>query len=225
VGSSCIETCGDGIPGNYPCDDGNNLSTDGCSSDCKIESGWSCPAARFGKCTELCDNVWKFYLPCDETSPACTNCLINPGYTCSRAWGGCSGSCGSGTGGFACDDGAANGGDLWIPDGCSMACTVDVGFTCPPIGKCTEICGDGLDFYNYGCDDGNLINGDGCSSTCSVEWGYVCYGGDPITADKCYEICGDGINLGLLWCDDHNLESGDGCSSICHVERGWSCVD
>jgi fibro-slime domain-containing protein len=36
--------CGDGlvVPGEE-CDDGNNVDGDGCSKDCKIERGWSCP--------------------------------------------------------------------------------------------------------------------------------------------------------------------------------------
>ena len=38
-----IEICGDGLNlGNYECDDGNNFDGDGCSSDCKIESGYGC---------------------------------------------------------------------------------------------------------------------------------------------------------------------------------------
>ena len=36
----------------------------------------------------------------------------------------------------------------------------------PGGGVCTEICGDGLNFGNFECDDGNNRNGDGCSSRC-----------------------------------------------------------
>ena len=54
-----------------------------------------------------------------------------------------------------------------------------------------------MDFFHYGCDDGNLVNGDGCTEYCTVERGYTC---NPNTgaptpnpvADTCYEICGDG---------------------------------
>ena len=77
------------------------------------------------------------------------------------------------TGGFACDDGMPYAGDQYYGDGCNWHCLLETpGWTCPLLGVCTEICGDGLDFYHYGCDDGNLINGDGCSSTCTVETGY-----------------------------------------------------
>ena len=40
--SLCIETCGDGQRYTLDCDDGNNINGDGCSSDCKIEVGYSC---------------------------------------------------------------------------------------------------------------------------------------------------------------------------------------
>lgn len=41
---NCYTTCGDGIQaGTEICDDGNHLTNDGCSADCKsIEPGWYC---------------------------------------------------------------------------------------------------------------------------------------------------------------------------------------
>lgn len=39
---TCVEICGDGILIMFQCDDGNRLNGDGCSSNCVIESGWSC---------------------------------------------------------------------------------------------------------------------------------------------------------------------------------------
>ncbi|CAG9327439.1 unnamed protein product [Blepharisma stoltei] len=43
LSSNCIEICGDGKNmGQAQCDDGNNANWDGCSSSCKIETGWSC---------------------------------------------------------------------------------------------------------------------------------------------------------------------------------------
>ena len=47
----------------------------------------------------------------------------------------------------------------------------------PGGGACTEICGDGLNFGFYECDDGNIRNGDGCSSKCKIEKSYGCDGG------------------------------------------------
>jgi cysteine-rich repeat protein len=38
----CQEVCGDGLRFSLSCDDGNNLSGDGCSSDCRIETNYVC---------------------------------------------------------------------------------------------------------------------------------------------------------------------------------------
>ncbi len=40
----CEETCGDGIFFDHQCDDGNTNSNDGCSSNCMLESGFTCDA-------------------------------------------------------------------------------------------------------------------------------------------------------------------------------------
>jgi cysteine-rich repeat protein len=42
--SYCINKCGDGILAlEYEeCEDGNNVSKDGCSSICEIEKNWKC---------------------------------------------------------------------------------------------------------------------------------------------------------------------------------------
>jgi len=54
----------------------------------------------------------------------------------------------------------------------------DIGFKLAK-GYCPEICGDGLDFGQYQCDDGNTISGDGCSKECKLERYWSCTGGDP----------------------------------------------
>jgi cysteine-rich repeat protein len=40
--SLCLEVCGDAKRFTSACDDGNNVNGDGCSSDCKVEVGFSC---------------------------------------------------------------------------------------------------------------------------------------------------------------------------------------
>jgi cysteine-rich repeat protein len=55
-------------------------------------------------------------------------------------------------------------------------------------GACIEVCGDGKNFGNEMCDDGNLDDGDGCSSTCEVEPDYQCGGGYPYKRDTCQYI-------------------------------------
>ena len=81
--------------------------------------------------------------------------------------------------------------------------------------KCYEICGDGLNYGFWWCDDGNFESGDGCSSICHVERGWSCTAGTTTTRSVCTEICGDGVDLLYYPCDDGNLKSGDGCSSTC----------
>lgn len=41
-GEKCEEICGDGFLFNLPCDDGNLINGDGCSSTCEIETGYIC---------------------------------------------------------------------------------------------------------------------------------------------------------------------------------------
>ena len=54
--------------------------------------------------------------------------------------------------------------------------------------ECSEICGDGLNFGQYECDDGNLEDGDGCSSLCKIEEGFRCQGGGINSPDKCKDF-------------------------------------
>jgi len=51
-----------------------------------------------------------------------------------------------------------------------------------------EVCGDGFNYGQYQCDDGNLIDGDGCSRYCMIEEGFACSGGTELTADTCYDV-------------------------------------
>lgn len=45
----CREVCGDGLNlGEHECDDGNSLNGDGCSSECKVESGFKCHSLSGG---------------------------------------------------------------------------------------------------------------------------------------------------------------------------------
>lgn len=55
---------------------------------------------------------------------------------------------------------------------------------------CIEICGDGLNYGEYECDDGNNLNGDGCDKDCMIEPGYECEGGDENNRDVCVDNIG-----------------------------------
>eukprot|EP00826_Nyctotherus_ovalis_P040552 TRINITY_DN4008_c0_g1_i11.p1 TRINITY_DN4008_c0_g1~~TRINITY_DN4008_c0_g1_i11.p1 ORF type:complete len:471 (-),score=91.94 TRINITY_DN4008_c0_g1_i11:468-1880(-) len=52
----CREVCGDGLNmGEHECDDGNTVSGDGCSSECKVESGFKCHSQDSGpdRCIDI----------------------------------------------------------------------------------------------------------------------------------------------------------------------------
>ena len=82
------------------CDDGNVANGDGCSSACKVESGWDCRS--YG--------------------------LLNSRSFCARKGNGSAGYCGDGVvdGNEQCDDGFP----LRNGDGCSINCRVEPGWNC-----------------------------------------------------------------------------------------------
>lgn len=53
--------------------------------------------------------------------------------------------------------------------------------------ECEEIKGDGYNFGQYQCDDGNRVDGDGCDGDGNIEEGYACTGGSPLSADVCID--------------------------------------
>lgn len=138
VGS--VAVCGDGIVlGTEDCDDAQNppQDGDGCSSSCRIESGYGC-TGQPSQCTvHDCGNgVTEGDETCDEgvrngvyygDGSGCTKfCTQEP--DC-RGGGpeGCLSDCGDGmrVASEECDDGNVADGD-----GCSSACAVEAGFSC-----------------------------------------------------------------------------------------------
>jgi fibro-slime domain-containing protein len=169
--------CGDGqrTP-DEACDDGNNMSGDGCSADCLVvEPGFSCqppgqPCHRVARCgdgvqvpPELCD---------DHNTMAgdgCSaTCKVEIGWKCTGSPSVCTHTtCGDGVieGTESCEDGNA------LPfDGCSEDCRSEP--DCSGA-SCLSKCGDGI-VVGEACDDGNTVAGDGCSPTCTIEPGFTC---------------------------------------------------
>ena len=238
---ACVkdEYCGDGkLNGVEQCDDGNIAPGDGCSGACKLEPFFECKVPG-SPCTstivcgdgkvigdEACDDGNK-----RDGDGCSTDCLrVEPGWSCPTALGvggACTmvpqDRCGDGrlSYGEYCDDGNPTDGD-----GCSSACKVDPGYTCPTVGMACKLigwCGDGKLSIADGeaCDDGNKTGGDGCSTQCVVEANWVC----PTPGQKCVStvVCGDRKVTGAETCDDGNQLGGDGCSVTCAVESGWTC--
>ncbi len=223
---SCAEPpeCGDAdVESNEGCDDGGNLSGDGCSPLCTVEPGWSC-SGEPSHCTAVCgDGLVTANEACDDgdlsSGDGCSaTCTIESGYSCAGlAPSVCTTVCGDGLlrPGEVCDDGGVLPGD-----GCSPLCTVEGGFTCAgQPSTCASICGDGLLRGSEGCDDGDLAPGDGCNGSCTVEAGWLCAGQPSL----CTTVCGDGIIRPGEACDDGGVTPLDGCSATCTIESGWLC--
>lgn len=183
--------CGDGVlTSDEACDDGNQISGDGCAEHClQTEPGFSCaspgePCRSIARCgdgvvaaTEQCDdqNV--------ESGDGCSaRCRVELGKKCEGEPSVCTDAiCGNGIqeGAEACDDG-----NTTPFDGCSPLCLKEP--NCDGGTSCTSECGDGL-LINEECDDGNLIDGDGCSSSCTRETGFECVAeaACELVADQC----------------------------------------
>src|SRR5262249_30206365 len=159
------------------CDDGNNVSGDGCSADCLIvEPGFSCqpagqPCHRIARCG---DGVQVLPELCDDgnvtAGDGCsTTCQVEIGWECRGSPSGRLSVCPPAKGGDgliegteSCEDGTA------LPfDGCPDDCRGEPDCTGA---ACVPKCRDG-NLVGEACDDGNTVGGDGCSATCTIEPG------------------------------------------------------
>ncbi|HEY3254240.1 MAG TPA: DUF4215 domain-containing protein, partial [Polyangiaceae bacterium] len=233
-----VWVCGNGkVDPHEACDDGGTQALDGCSANCSVEPGFSCPkdpvTSAGGACTAAAKSVCPNAIvendeTCDDGNATpddgCTACKIDPGFSCPTAGMLCTQNerCGDGNVDLdlkeQCDDGNTTPGD-----GCGALCKIEPNYTCPNAGqlcKTTIVCGDGTIAGTEQCDDGNKLGGDGCSTSCQVEAGWLC----PVAATRCTpKACGDGIKVGNEQCDDQNLLPDDGCSATCKLEPGFKC--
>lgn len=195
------------------CDDGGNVSADGCTADCRVETGFDC---RTGACLPICgDGILVGDEECDladSNNDPCDGC---------RDCRSVANSCGDGVLcaalGETCDNGPLN--DDTLPDRCRAS-------SCEPAG-----CGDGVRDSDEECDDGMQCSqfgpacrsdadcssgercerwsNDGCSDTCGLELRASCVAGPP---EECSFSCGDGFADGQEECDE------GGESVACNVD-------
>jgi virginiamycin B lyase len=182
------------------CDDGNRVSCDGCSADCRVESGCG-DGVRCGE--EACDDGNADN--CDGCSATCTvevgtQCgdgTVNAacGEECDPPGAACTSecrripTCGDGIqdANEECDDG-----NTVDCDGCTADCRIETG------------CGDGVLCGSEVCDDGNQTACDGCSPACEVEQGTAC--GDGVINTTCGEEC-DPPGIGCSFTCTHTSEA------------------
>ncbi len=186
--------CGNGvIDGIEKCDDGNQISGDGCDSRCCQELPFIC-------------------YPIPPSPCFCGDGKVDPGESCddgnTENGDGCDydcrwgprGTCGNGVldPGEQCDDGNEDPSDGCYP-WCRLNACVVPGTTVP---TGIALCGNGIVEPGEECDDGNNAGGYGlCGPDCRFG-----------------PYCGDGVVQDAEECDDGNRSCCDGCSSTCRVE-------
>ncbi len=213
--------CGNGSKeGTEACDDGNTANSDGCSSVCAIESGYTCNTATPNVCTQnaVCGNGTKEGSEsCDDgntaNSDGCSaTCAVESGYTCNTATPNdctqnsvCGNNvCDSGESAIACTP------PQELPDACAghVFCPEDCDNTSQPV------CGNSVVETSEECDDGNTVDADDCDNTCHI--------GVPLP--NMSGQCGNGTINTDETCDDANVVSGDGCSNMCATESEYRCT-
>ena len=205
------EVCGDQrVSGGEECDDGNLLSDDGCSADCRLEQV-RCPSPALEMFCDVrpvtCgDGVRAAPELCDDGNvlggDGCAgDCMaVEPGWHCRVPGRRCVPICGDQliVGGETCDDG-----NLFDGDGCSSTCLTESG---------AAFCGDGVIEGAEECDVGagtGQVDGpdgpdsyDGCTKTCL--FGPHCGDGQ---VDPRFEDCDLGSENVALY--------GTGCTRAC----------
>lgn len=187
------------------CDDGNALSNDGCSADCKAEQR-RCPSPSSADFCDVrpvtCgDGVVVAAEACDDGNTqggdgCAADCLsVEPGWRCRVRGRRCVPVCGDGVlaGGETCDDGNIQDGD-----GCSSTCLLE---------SALARCGDGVIEGGEECDTGGAgLDGGygGCTAACLI--GAHCGDGK---VDVPFEDC----DLGP---DNVTIYGLAGCTSTCH---------
>ncbi|CAK86712.1 unnamed protein product (macronuclear) [Paramecium tetraurelia] len=233
----CDPICGDLIVvGNEECDDGNQISFDGCFL-CKYECSQNCESCLYGIC-QICQNDYEF----DQLNNLCKpiqpllknyeqlNCQLLNNNQC-----------------IHCQFGYL--------DQITSTCIIDYNMNkcfkhCKECvlskclecefgyygNKCTPKCGDGIIVQQEECDDGREYQLDrclNCSHQCpqycqSCAYGICtnCFSGFylDVVSNSCNSDCGDQILASDEVCDDGNLLEYDGCFQ-CKYQCQVECLD
>jgi cysteine-rich repeat protein len=187
------------------CDDGNNVSGDGCSADCKSDEtcGNGIVDTAVGERCDDGNTIGGDGCSADcKSDETCGNGVVDTdkGETCDdgNTMGGdtCSANCQSnescGNGIVDTDKGEQCDGGGVFTKTCNINCT-------------TSKCGDGVinPVAGEACDDKNTSDNDSCTHLCTVS------------------RCGDDIlDTQTEECDDGNANNSDGCQNTCKLGPG-----
>ncbi|MDX9720543.1 MAG: DUF4215 domain-containing protein [Myxococcota bacterium] len=214
-----VALCGDGlVESAESCDDGNDLDSDGCSSLCEIEPGYSC----FGAPSTCMPGSMQ---PCGPTMRLVNDSLQLTGSNFSAAFENNFTLNGSGCNGRTGSDEIV----IEIELLAGQVVTISEHTTFDAIislleGSCdtSTACYAAIDFSE---DVGVTYTAATDTTVFAV---FESYSSGSTSA---YDIrvlrrtpgCGDGFVEGTEVCDDGNDADGDGCSSLCEVEPGYLC--
>ncbi len=239
--SGCLSECGNGvIEDGEQCDDNNTAPGDGCSTNCRIETGWNCTGAP-SSCTTTCGDglVGAPVEACDGMAFGGDSCEARGFYTgiltCSSDCTTiddslCSSFCGDGVAdiayGEACD-GTDFAGDSCIERGFytgSLVCSTD----CMTIDgtSCASFCGDGILDSNHGEEcDGTHLDDETCGSLGYHGGSLACDGNCYFDRSDCMAAgrCGDGVvQSEHESCDGSDLD-GETCLTLGYYGGTLTC--
>ncbi len=204
------------------CDDGNEVSGDGCSATCQKEAGWNCDKSSPTVCTTICGDGMRVGAElgengCDDGNYIVTDsCPSGANGTCQKAKCGdgfiLAARDGSSDSGEACDDGNEESGD-----GCSATCTVEHGYSCKDANSDGQL-------SECACATG--FSGSACDSCTDGYFGEDCLPCPGLGSEKgiCsgHGTCSMGINgSGLCQCAEGFV--GLNCESCGNGRAGDNC--
>ncbi|MCP3105420.1 FG-GAP-like repeat-containing protein [Myxococcus sp. K15C18031901] len=228
VETSLRAVCGDGVLSGFEvCDDGNQLSGDGCSSVCQLEPGYTC-TGQPTVCTDI-DECAAGTDNCNENA-TCTNiggsftCACNAGYTGDGVTCTDIDECATGT--DNCNENAT-----CTNTGGSFTCACKTGYTGDGV-TCTDIdeCATGTD----NCNENATCTNTGGSFTCACNAGYegdgvTCTNIDECATSPCLNggTCIDGVGSYTCKCaptyEGNNCQSCSGTLADCNGTSSDGC--
>lgn len=245
AGTGSGPMCGDGmVDSGETCDDDNQRAGDGCSTTCRVESGWLCDRADPTSCSEICGDGRlvgaELLAGCDDDnivsgdgcSAAC-RVEAEDGWFCAGEPSVCARTCGNAAldPGEECDDGNTD-----LGDGC-FACEVEDGWTCDMAepSTCEDIdecdadpcenggtCTDGVNSFACACAAG--YGGATCGTNIDECAGNPCENGGTCTDGVNSFTCACAAGYGGTTCG--TFVGGPSCAGMTGNEcQGGSCCE